>query len=117
MVYTFCMLNLGYLIHRTKSIPFLDTKLYIEDGKITTDLYREPTDRCMYLLPSSCHPVHISNNIPYSLAYRIVRICSKPELRDAQFLKLRDFLLSRDYNSSIVDSAIVRPKLYLEMLL
>jgi hypothetical protein len=52
----------------------------------------------------------ISNNIPYSLAYRIVQICSKPELRDAQFLKLRDFLLSRDYNSSIVDSAIVRGK-------
>jgi len=41
----------------------------------------------------------ISNNIPYSLAYRIVQICSKPELRDAQFSKLRNFLLSKDYNS------------------
>ena len=61
-------------------------------------------------LPSSCHPAHFSNNIPYSLAYRIVRICSKPELRDAQFLKLRDFLLSRNYNTSIVDSAIVGAK-------
>jgi len=75
---------------RTKSIPFLDTKLYIKDGKFTTDLYRKPTDRFMYLLTSSCHQAHISNNIPYSLAYRIVRICSKPELRDAQFSKLRD---------------------------
>ena len=28
----------------------------------------------------------------------------------AQFSKLRDFLLSRDYNSSIVNSAIVRAK-------
>ena len=64
----------------------------------------------MYLVSSSCHPAHISNNIPYSLAYRIVRIFSKTELRDAQFSKLRDFLLSRDYNSSIVDSAIVRAK-------
>ena len=64
----------------------------------------------MYLLPSSSHPAHVSNNIPYSLAYRIVRICSKLELRVAQFLKLRDFLLSRDYNSSTVDSAIVRAK-------
>ena len=64
----------------------------------------------MYLLPSSCHPAHISKNIPYSLAYRIVRICSKPGLRDVQFSKLRNFLLSRDYNSSIVDSAIVRAK-------
>ena len=29
---------------------------------------------------------------------------------DAEFSKLRDFLLSRDYNSSIVDSALVRAK-------
>ena len=28
----------------TELVPFLDTKLYIEDGKITTDLYRKPTD-------------------------------------------------------------------------
>ena len=96
--------------HGIKSIPFLATKLYIEDGKITTDLYRKLPNRCMYLLPSSCHPAHISNNIPYSLAYRIVRICSKPELRDAQFLKLRDFLLCRDYNLSFVDFAVVRAK-------
>ena len=46
----------------------------------------------------------------FSLAYRIVRICSKPELRDAQFSKQRDFLLSRDYNSSIVGFAVVRAK-------
>ena len=46
----------------------------------------------------------------FSLAYRIVRICSKPELKDAQFLKLRDFLLSSDYNSLIANSAIVRAK-------
>ena len=39
---------------------FLDTNVSIEDGKFTTDLYRKPTDRCQYLLPSSCHPSHIS---------------------------------------------------------
>ena len=77
--------------NRTKSIHFLDTKLYVENGKITTDLYRKPTDRCMYLLLTSCYPAHISNNIPYSLTYRIVRICRKPELRDAQFLKTKGF--------------------------
>ena len=58
--------------HKTKSIPFLDTKLYIEDN----------------------HRISTEN----------------PQIRDAQFSKLREFLLSRDYNSSIVDSAIVRAK-------
>ena len=42
--------------HQTKSISFLDTNVSIEDGKFTTD-------RCQYLLPSSCHPSHISKNI------------------------------------------------------
>ena len=32
-----------------KVFALLDTKLYIKDGKITTDLYRKPTDRCVYL--------------------------------------------------------------------
>ena len=87
--------------HGSKSIPFLDTKLYIEDGKITTDLYIKPTDRCyMY----------------YTSGQNLV-ICSKPELRDAKFSKLKDFFL-RDYNSLIVDCAIVRAKaIYLEKLL
>ena len=35
----------------------------IKNGKIVTDLYRKPTDRVQYLLPSSCHPNHIFNNI------------------------------------------------------
>jgi len=53
---------------------------------------------------------HLATQHIFLTTYRIVRICSKPELRDAQFLKLRDFLHSREYNSSIVDSAIVRSK-------
>ena len=36
--------------HKTKIIPFIATKLYIEDGKIKTDLNRKPTDRCVYLM-------------------------------------------------------------------
>ena len=38
------------------SIPFLDTSLSIREGKINSDLYRKPSDRVQYLLPSSCHP-------------------------------------------------------------
>ena len=37
------------------SIPFLDTSLSLEDGKIEVDLFRKPTDRNQYLLPTSCH--------------------------------------------------------------
>ena len=59
------------------TLAFLDTSCSIVDGKVVTDLYKKPTDRNMYLLPRSCHPAHTTNSIPYSLALRIVRICSR----------------------------------------
>ena len=40
------------------SIPFLDTSLSVRTGKIKSNLYWKKTDRCQYLLPSSCHPPH-----------------------------------------------------------
>jgi len=44
----------------TRSLPFLDTLISIKNGMLSTDLYRKPTDRCLYLLPNSCHPNHIT---------------------------------------------------------
>ena len=77
------------------SIPFLDVLCSIKDGRIETDLYRKDTDRNMYLLPSSCHPPACTKNIPFSLCLRIVRICSKPEDREKQFLKLKELMENR----------------------
>ena len=96
--------------HDVTSIPFLDTQCQIENNKIIVDLYKKPTDRNMYLLPSSCHPNSITKNIPYSLALRIVRICSKTTTRDQRLSELREMLLDRDYKASIVDAAIVKAK-------
>ena len=89
-------------------LPFLDTALRIKDGKISSTLFRKPSDRNKYLLPSSCHPPHCSQNIPYSLSLRIVRICSEPEERDANLAVLKDMLLSRDYLPSVINSAVTR---------
>ena len=47
---------------------FLDTTSRFVDDKVVVDLYTKPTDSHQYLLPTSCHPPHCSNNIPYSLA-------------------------------------------------
>ena len=92
----------------TKSTNFLDTKISIVNGKIVTDLFRKPTDRVQYLLPRSCHPGHIFTNIPYSLALRLVRICSERETLLTRCEELKQMLLSRNYNRNIIDSAIDR---------
>ena len=92
------------------SLPFLDTSCSIKDRKIIVDLYRKPTDRNQYLLPSSCHPAHVTNNIPFSLAYRIVRICSESDTRDQRLEELKQLLLDRNYKSNIINSAIERAR-------
>ena len=94
--------------HSNKAIPYLDTLVSIKEGKLSTDLYRKETDRCQYLLPSSCHPQHITRNIPYSLAYRLVRICSERENLLKRFEELKSLLLSRDYHPKVIESAIFR---------
>ena len=116
--------NIKFTISHTKSpgacdtcdcpelekIPFLDTTISVKNNKIVTDLYRKPSDRVQYLLPSSCHPNHCHTNIPYSLALRIVWICSEAESRDKRFDELRDMLKSRNYQSGLIASAIDRAK-------
>ena len=92
------------------SLPFLDTSLSIEKRKICVDLYRKPTDRNMYLLPSSCHPPHNTKNIPFSLALRIVRICSDPDVRDKRLEELKYLLSDRNYLPGVVNAAILKAR-------
>ena len=94
--------------HTSRSLPFLDTLVSIKDGQLETDLYRKPTDRCQYLLPSSCHPSHVTKNIPYSLALRLVRICSQPSDLQKRLAELKTLLQSREYPNIVIENAISR---------
>ena len=64
----------------------------------------------MYLLPSSCHPAHTTASIPFSLALRIIRICSRMEDRNRRLDELKTMLLERDYKLGIVNAAIGKAK-------
>ena len=88
----------------------MDTQCTIKQGRIVTDLYRKPTARNQYLLTSSCSPATGTENIPYSLALRIVRICPELEAKEARFKELTEFLLARSYRPSLVDAAINRAR-------
>ena len=91
---------------KTKSVPFLDTQVTInEEGYIETDLYKKSSAKVQYLLPQSCHPRHICKNIPYSLGYRLLRICSKPEVFKQRLEELKVDLISRSYNVKVIEDA------------
>jgi hypothetical protein len=93
-----------------ESIPFLDTECKIKEGKIVTDLYRKPSDRNQYLLTSSCSPASCTENIPFSLALRILRNCSESTTKEIRFQELKELLLERSYRPDMVDAAINRTR-------
>jgi hypothetical protein len=88
-----------------KSTTYLDTTISLQNKELNTDLYRKPTDRVQYLLPNSCHPNHIFKNVPYSLALRILRICSNTETLYKRLEELRQMLLSRKCNTKVINNA------------
>ena len=93
----------------SKSVNFLDTTLYIDsDGFIQSTLYTKPGKLCQYLLPSFSHPNHMSRNIPYSLAYRLLRIESVREKLILNLQKLRCDLIIRKYNPKVIQLAFDR---------
>ena len=70
---------------RFEAILFLDTLCEIKEGIITTDLYRKPSDRNQYLLPSSCHPIECTKSIPFNLGMEINRSGSENIARENRF--------------------------------
>ena len=57
-------------------ILFLDTEIYIKNNKLHTKIFRNETDRQLFLKIDSEHPKLLKNSIPYSQALQIKRICS-----------------------------------------
>ena len=88
------------------STNFLDLQITIKQKQIHTDLFRKETDKPSALLPSSAHPGHIVPNIVYSMAFRLLRICSSEENFEKRLLELKEkFFLPRGYKPSIIDKA------------
>ena len=88
------------------SCNFLDMKITISEGKIKTDLYKKPTDVPSALLPSSAHPGHISNSIVFSMAFRLLRIVSTPELFHQRLSELKEnVLIPRGYKVAKIEAA------------
>ena len=88
-------------------INFLDVEVSRKNDKLITDLYVKPTDTHQYLDPSSCHPAHCINSIPYSQALRLNRICSETSFFDKRCNELEDWLIKRGYDEKSVRNKIL----------
>ena len=95
----------------TSVINFLDIAVHKTiNNRLETDLYCKPTDAHLYLHYSSCHPRNTKHSLPYSLAFRLLRICSTKEFLLKRLSELKDFLLNRQYRLKDIDSAFDRLK-------
>ena len=93
------------------TVPFLDVQVQLDsNGFIKTDLYCKETAKCQYLLPTSCHAGHVTTNIPFSLGYRLLRICSEREDFLSRLEQLRQNLFARNYPAKVVHNAFERVK-------
>ena len=87
-------------------INFLDVTVHkTADNRLETDLYSKPTNSNLFLHHNSCHPHHTKKSLPYSLAYRLLRICSTENFLTKRLSDLKTFLLNRNYSSKTINKA------------
>ena len=79
----------------------LHAPLPITDGS-RKDL---PTDDHMYLLPQSSHHPSLYRNIPFGVALRLRRICSRDDWFEEQLGEYHHFFKRRKYKNSV----LIRP--------
>ena len=81
-----------------EQVTFLDTRVYLKDGRIETNLHVNPPDKHQCLRMDSCHPKHCKTAIPYTQALCIRRICSENENFLKQTRGLKSYFMKRRYN-------------------
>ena len=94
--------------HSKTEIPFLDTLVYKENGKLLTKVYHKKTDQKQYLHYKSSHPKNQKNVVPYGLLIRARRICSKDKDFKEEATNIITSLLKRGYPDQILLTAFKR---------
>ena len=101
--------SIKYTMEQNKSqLPFLDTLIINNRGKIQTDIFYKPTDSKQYLLYTSCHPKHTRNSIPYNLARRLKMIVSEETTLNSRLNELKIYLTKRKYPLKLIEDAIAK---------
>ena len=95
----------------TEVVEFLDLKIYIEQGKLETNLFIKPSNQQLYLDYLSNHPNPCKEGLVYGQAVRILERCSKKEWSDYHLNNLREKLRDRHYPESLISDKFAKARL------
>lgn len=95
-------------VHPSAQEPWLDAldvRLTVDNGRISSTLFRKPTDGHQFLHWDSCHPRHLRQSIPYAqfLRYRVNCSNDSDFTRESEALCLR--FLKRGYPKDVLTKA------------
>ena len=85
-------------------LHFLDLKIKIVDGVLSSTVYSKPTDSHMYLHASSCHQPSSVKGIQKGVALRLRRICSSVEEFNLKSKEYMAYLVARGHSPKDVKS-------------
>ena len=85
-------------------VSFLNLLIYRENNCILTDIYYKDTDTHDYLPFNSCHPRHITKNIPGTLARMICTIVDDPGRRAYRLQELFTWLSRNGYPHNVINN-------------
>ena len=100
--------NIDFTMEQSnEEIPFLDILMKKDNnGTITTDIYRKPTDSQKYLHFRSHHPNNCRKSLPLMLARRICTIVTDTDLLNKRLDELKTTLRERGYPLPLIEKGI-----------
>ena len=101
-------------------VTFLDTQINVmkderneeqESYILVPRMYSKETDTHQYLTPNSCHPDHVSKNIPTTVVHRCRMNCSDKVKDDSLFkdslVTYKAYLLKSGYPEENIDKKFI----------
>ena len=94
------------------SIPFLDLKVSLSNGDLSTDLHIKSTDKQEFLRCTSYHPDHTKRSIIYSQILRISRICSNKSYFLKHLESMKSWFEVRGHPNKLIEQEMERVKFF-----
>ena len=92
-------------------IVFLDTAIYLHNGKLQTKTYRKETDRQYYLHIKSGHPKSLKDILPYSQAIRDKWISLNQVDLNNSLKEMKNNFVKQGYHPSLINEHLERIRL------